>query len=153
MLFRSSQTPDSWWGSVQMGNHSHKSHVDPFLAFLMLCASLALRLTLALPSFPSVSCSPCLRPLLLPLQIYKMTPYLSARNLPLPEVEQLLYPPPSPYASSCCLGESTPPSRLGLDSLPFLQVASTAFWAGLSVPRAHTVLKHHPVTTLTTFCL
>ena len=86
-----SQTPDSWWGSVQMGNHSHKSHVDPFLAFLMLCASLALRLTLALPSFPSVSCSPCLRPLLLPLQIYKMTPYLSARNLPLPEVEQLLY--------------------------------------------------------------
>ena len=74
-----------------MGNHSHKSHVDPFLAFLMLCASLALRLTLALPSFPSVSCSPCLRPLLLPLQIYKMTPYLSARNLPLPEVEQLLY--------------------------------------------------------------
>lgn len=77
-----------------MGNHSHKSHVDPFLAFLMLCASLALRLTLALPSSPSVSCSPCLlRPpaLLLPLQIYKMTPYLSARNLPLPEVEQLLY--------------------------------------------------------------
>ena len=62
-------------------------------------------------------------------------------------------PPPSPYSSSCCLGESTPPSRLGLDSLPFLQVASTAFWAGLSVPRAHTVLKHHPVTTLTTFCL
>lgn len=65
-----------------MGNHSHKSHVDPFLAFLMLCASLALRLTLALPSFPSVSCSPCLP---------TPSPYLSACNLPLPEVEQLLY--------------------------------------------------------------
>lgn len=62
-------------------------------------------------------------------------------------------PTPSPYSSSCCLGEPTPPSRPGLDSLPFLQAAFTAFWAGLSVPRAHIVLKHHPVTTLTTVCL
>ena len=70
---------------MERGSHFHKSHLDPSLALLMLHASLALRLTLALSSFLLCLLFPQ------PLQTYNMIPYLSAHNLPLPEVEQLLY--------------------------------------------------------------